>query len=345
MVVKHVRRYGWLIALASLSGCAGSGSQSGAVEPRGTGGVTYNELPADRQATVGTYPVADDLSGGGIPASFDGRTYWMDSNGHSCLTPAWEQGNTDFCWAFSSSTVASDRYRIANALNPTGVFFQTATYNGYSGSGQWNGPVQTVLNGFEPMATGECSISGGGLGCNQTGNPMEGFDFLFKKGGPLLAQWGNYTCQGSCPSLSGVDLYTVGQPYWVTTPGAAWTKANVAKIQAEVLANGPVCTHIRIPPKFNDWWSGPTSATDVYGPDDTGGKYYRSAGSSGLPGHLVVIVGWGTSASGEDYWIIRNSWGQGHAQAGYFFLHRGDNFITCETSVAATHPGTDVPIG
>jgi hypothetical protein len=337
-----------LLAGLGLLGCAGSGGghDGSDAADRGTGGLLVEELPSGRKATVASYPT-ESAPSNAIPATFDGRTFWVDANGNSCLTPAWEQANTDFCWAFSSSTVASDRYRIANRANPTGPFFETASYPGYLGaSAGWTGPTQTVLNGFEPMATGECSIPSSSLGCSQTGNPLEGFDFLLKHGGPLLNDWGMYKCQGSCPTFAGVSLYTVGQPYHVTPPETPWKKSNERLIQKEVLANGPVTTYIRIAPQFNSWWHGATSATDVFGPDDTGGnKYHRPGNPTNLPGHLVVIVGWGTSATGEDYWLIRNSWGQVAADQGYFKLHRGDNFICCEQSVGATHPGTDIPVG
>lgn len=335
------------ICLLLVFGCAGSGSNQGGTEaPRGTGGLLISELPADRRAAVNAYPLlqAPDTT---IPETFDGRTYWIDANGNSCLTPAWEQANSEFCWAFSSSTSASDRYRIANKSNPSGVFFQTATYPGYLGSTLgWTGPTQTVLNGFEPMATGECSVHNSTLGCSQTGNPIEGFDFLFSHGGPLLNQWGIYQCMGACPNFSGTSLYTVGQPYHVTPAETAWTKDDVRLIQNEIIANGPVCTYIRIPPHFDTWWKSADSATEVYGPHNTKGqKYNTPENPTGLPGHLIVIVGWGKSADGEAYWLMRNSWGQVHGDQGYFKLHRGNNFMCCEQSVAATHPGTDIPIG
>ncbi|CAG2178522.1 unnamed protein product [Oppiella nova] len=40
--------------------------------------------------------------------------------------------------------------------------------------------------------------------------------------------------------------------------------------------------------------------------------------------HAVIIVGWGTE-NGQDYWLIKNSWGTGWGEAGYFKMVRGQN--------------------
>lgn len=38
--------------------------------------------------------------------------------------------------------------------------------------------------------------------------------------------------------------------------------------------------------------------------------------------HCVQIVGWATSTSNVDYWIVRNSWGTDWGIQGYIYIER-----------------------
>ncbi|XP_017494523.1 PREDICTED: thiol protease SEN102-like [Rhagoletis zephyria] len=43
--------------------------------------------------------------------------------------------------------------------------------------------------------------------------------------------------------------------------------------------------------------------------------------------HAIVIVGWGTSSDGVDYWILRNSWSTNWGEQGYARLERHHGLI------------------
>jgi len=67
-------------------------------------------------------------------------------------------------------------------------------------------------------------------------------------------------------------------------------------------------------------------------------NYYKSgvyAGNcAGEVNHAVVVVGYG-SLRGQNYWVVRNSWGTGWGQGGYVLFARGHNMCNIETYAAA----------
>lgn len=55
------------------------------------------------------------------------------------------------------------------------------------------------------------------------------------------------------------------------------------------------------------------------------GIYYEPLCSATITDHTVIAVGFGTDASGNDYWILRNSWGTTWGMNGYMLLARNKN--------------------
>lgn len=52
--------------------------------------------------------------------------------------------------------------------------------------------------------------------------------------------------------------------------------------------------------------------------------------------HAVTVIGYGTDTNGIDYWLIKNSWGEGWGEKGYMKMIRGYNF--CNITSEASYP-------
>ena len=58
--------------------------------------------------------------------------------------------------------------------------------------------------------------------------------------------------------------------------------------------------------------------------------------SSGI-NHLAILVGYGhDSATGKDYWIVKNSWGKSWGESGYFRIKRGSGTCGINSYVMTT---------
>ncbi|KAL7438382.1 hypothetical protein ACHAXH_007602 [Discostella pseudostelligera] len=96
------------------------------------------------------------------------------------------------------------------------------------------------------------------------------------------------------------------------------------KIKAEIYARGPVATTINADP-LRDYEGGIL--------DD------ESASTS--TNHIVSIVGFGKDPdTNQDYWIIRNSWGEYWGEMGFARIAAGKNMLGIEDHVAWVTPGT-----
>jgi hypothetical protein len=66
----------------------------------------------------------------------------------------------------------------------------------------------------------------------------------------------------------------------------------------------------------------------AFQPYDGGVITFEYCDDSNDPDHAVTVVGYGTE-DGEDYWLVRNSWGSSWGNQGYFKLERSPTANTC----------------
>lgn len=67
------------------------------------------------------------------------------------------------------------------------------------------------------------------------------------------------------------------------------------------------------------------------------GVYDEPSASNTDHNHAVLVVGYGSSDSGQDYWLVKNSWGTTWGDQGYIMMSRNrDN--QCAIACEATYP-------
>jgi len=218
------------------------------------------------------------------------------------VTPVKDQGQCGSCWAFSTSGCIESAYAIKNNQPATQQFSEQMIVDCSHGCCMEEG--QQVCNsgcGGGWMWNAMTDImSWGGLE-TEDAYPYTGEDGTCSMSGPYMAALKNYTCL-SVPN--GADETTL-MPTFLVNAGPLSIALN-----ADMLMD------------YSSGIVAPSSSADC---DPTSLD------------HAVLIVGYGTdSQSGDNYWIVKNSWNQSWGESGYFRIIKGSN--ACGLANAVVSP-------
>ncbi|XP_069041514.1 cathepsin S-like [Lepisosteus oculatus] len=156
------------------------------------------------------------------------------------------------------------------------------------------------LVSLSPQNLVDCSRSYGNHGCNG-GYLSKAFQYVVQNEGldsdsfyPYEFKEGQcrYSVKGRAATCAGFRLLPFG---------------NEMALQAAVATTGPVSVGINAQlPSFHNY---------------RGGVYYDPQCNSGKVNHAVLVVGYGTD-QGQDYWLVKNSWGPYWGEKGYVRMAR-----------------------
>lgn len=162
----------------------------------------------------------------------------------------------------------------------------------------------------------DCSTSFGNNGCN--GGLMDyAFKYIKSNGGIDTEKSYPYegvddTCHFEKEDVGATDKGFVDIP-----------EGNEKKLSEAVATVGPVSVAI----------DASQQSFQMY----QNGVYYDEKCSSENLDHGVLVVGYGTEPTGEDYWLVKNSWGTSWGDGGYIKMARNKE-NHCGIASSASYP-------
>ena len=228
------------------------------------------------------------------PTSFDWRTYL----GSNWLSPVKNQGSCGSCWSFSAVGATEAAHNIANN-NPDLDLDLSEQYlvadcssAGTCCGGDKSAALRYIRDYGVPDEACMPYVDGTGCTCyDGTCDSVCNYD--------TSGNCSDRTCANRCGDYASRLTY-------ITSTGYVGTDRQT--IQQALVDTGPLAVSMGWGSDFGGYWDG-----DIY-------RCTLDIGTN----HAVVAVGY-SDAGG--YWIIKNSWGTGWEDGGYFKLGYGECYI------------------
>lgn len=211
------------------------------------------------------------------------------------VTPVKDQGGCGSCWTFSSIGNIESQYALKG--NPLTSFSEQSLVDCSKGC-------------ITHMGSRVCNNGCGG------GWQFVAFNDMIPLGIPSEAAYPYTGTDGKC-KLPGVQTVAKIVNYTCITPPDG-TGADEDQMAAWLVANGPMAFAMDV------------STLGSY----SHGVFDPAKCSTTDLDHALVIVGYGTD-SGLDYWLIKNSWGVGWGEKGYFRLVKGKKACGVNNAVSS----------
>jgi len=263
-----------------------------------------------------------------LPSDFT----WCNKDGVNYCTMSRNQHIPQYCgacWAHGAVSALSDRVKIARGAK--GIDINVAVQHilncanvGSCHGGSVDGPYQWLHQISQKTGTG---IS------FETSQPYMACSSESEEGFCKAAKWdcsaeniartcSTFSPEGKCVGLDHYPNVTISEF------GSVFGKT---AMQKEIFARGPISCGIDAQPIL----------------DYTGG-IYKGVGMG--TDHVISVVGWGTSTeedaigAGQEYWIVRNSWGEFWGEFGYIRVAFGSlSLDQCSWAVVDKYTETNYP--
>lgn len=268
----------------------------------------YLSLAGGQKSTLLWRPPAAEITkndgtlASSLPSSWD----WRNVDGINFVSPVRNQGTCGSCYAFASMALLEARIRLLTNNTQRPVFSpqDVVECSDYS---------QGCEGGFPYLVAGKYAQDFGVV--PEECNPYKGKD-------------------GSCATKACPRRYYSTNYRYV---GGFYGGCNEPRMRVALVKRGPIAVSFQVYPDFMHYGGG------VYHHVKTSvhSTAIEAAGFDPfeLTNHVVLIVGYGTEKeTGVPYWIVKNSWGTGWGEGGFFRIRRGTDECAIESIAVEVDP-------